>query len=150
MPIALTLSDRQVDVLAAATKGRDIKWNNAGRNTIQLTAENWEEIRQAVLELHARKYAIKTKTIDHMETCYYAQQILEKFHHIEGELSRIPSANDNGSHGKPDHKVDLEAAAETIHELTEKVNETTDHINSVIEETDETSTEESDDDDIRD
>lgn len=97
MPISLFLSDQQMDILTTATKGKDIQFKTLGHSTVHLTAENWEAIRDAVTELHSQKFKIKTKTIDHMETCFFAQQILGKIKTLEGDLQRIPPVNDNAS-----------------------------------------------------
>jgi hypothetical protein len=95
MPVALFLNDQQLDVFNAAVKGKSIEFKTSGRGNVQLTAENWEAIREAVKELHNTKFNIRTKTVDHMETCYYAQQVLEKISNMENELKAMPPVNDN-------------------------------------------------------
>jgi hypothetical protein len=95
MPIALFLNEEQLDVFNNALKGKEITFKTIGRTNIQLTAENWEAIREALLELHNKKFSIRTKTIEHLETCYYAEQILSKITTLEGDLKELPPVNDN-------------------------------------------------------
>lgn len=92
MPVSLILNEEQLDVFSAAMKGKGVTFNTKGRNHIYLTQENWESIRDAVTALHTKNFNIRTKTIDHMERCYYASQILEK---ISGLSSSFNTASNN-------------------------------------------------------
>jgi hypothetical protein len=97
MPVSLFLTDAQIDVFNAAMKGKTIDFKTVGRGNVQLTAENWQAIRDAINELHQSKVKIRTKTAENMEAAYYAQQLLEKFGYLESDLKRLPSANDNAT-----------------------------------------------------
>ena len=94
MPVALTLNDYQMDVVNAALKGKNINVK-INRNTVNLTSENWEEIRNAVQDLHNKKFKIRTKTAEHLETCYYAEQVLERIGFAAVEFRPATEDNDN-------------------------------------------------------
>lgn len=95
MPVSLILNDQQLDIFNAALKGKSIDFKTIGRSHILLTAENWQEIRDAIKDLHDKKFGIRTKTVEHLETCYYAYEIIGKIHVLENDLRRLPLANDN-------------------------------------------------------
>lgn len=77
MPVSVFLTPEQLDVVKAANKdGKvDVKTTT---NSLQLTHENWQAVRDAVQALHTKKFTIKTKTVENLETCYYCSQVLEK------------------------------------------------------------------------
>lgn len=93
MPVALPLNEEQVSVFNQALKGKTIPFTN-NRNVIQLTRENWEAIRDAIQDLHTKKFKVRTKTVEHLEVCYYAQEILQKIDSASIEF-RTPPTNDN-------------------------------------------------------
>jgi hypothetical protein len=89
MPVALPLNENQMAVYEQAVKGKDITIKISGRSLL-LTRENHAAVRDAVTKLHEKKLKIKSKTIEHMETCYFAQQILEQIERVCAEFT-----NDN-------------------------------------------------------
>lgn len=109
MPVSVILSPEQLDVVKQANKGDKVSVK-CTTNSMQLTHENWEAVRDMLQTLHNKKFNIKTKTVDHLQTCYYAQQVLEKIataseHFINNPL---PAKNDNVV-----GVVEVEAPAET-------------------------------------
>lgn len=139
MPVALFLSDRQLEVFSTATKGKSIEYKTAGRGTVQLTAENWEAIREAIMELHSKKFAIRTKTVEHLEVCYYAQEILSKFRDMEHDLRSLPCANDNRDKNNSSDKdedddapVITDAVTETISKLADSVEKSNKELNDAV------------------
>jgi len=96
MPVSLTLNDAQLEVFNAAIKNRKVEYKTLGRNNIQLTAENWAEIRDAIQELHDKKFKVRTKTREHLETCYYADQIVAKIIDASSAFG-IQPMNDNST-----------------------------------------------------
>jgi hypothetical protein len=75
MPVLVPLNELQRSTLEKAIKNRKIEVVVRGRQ-LQLTAANAQKIRDAVEELHLKKFKIKTKTVEHLEICYSAQEII--------------------------------------------------------------------------
>lgn len=93
MPVALGLNHDQWSVLEQALKGKNIANLQSHIRTVQLTTENVIPIRDAVKALHNKKFRIKTKTVEHIETCLYCEQIIKR---INSLLYNFPdvAAND--------------------------------------------------------
>lgn len=94
MPISLVLNEEQNGVFSQAAKAAKLEVSS-NRGTITLTRENWEQVRAAVKALHEKKYSVKTKTVEHLEVCYYAQEILNKIDGVAGEFSAPVASNDD-------------------------------------------------------
>ena len=89
MPVALPLNENQMAVYEQAVKGKTLNIKMQGRSLL-LTRENHTVVRDAVSKLHEKKLKVKSKTIEHMETCFFAQQILEQIDRVCAEFT-----NDN-------------------------------------------------------
>lgn len=96
MPVSLFLNEGQVDVLNRAFKGKKTAPTVTGR-TVTVTRDNVVPIREAVHALHQKKFSVRTKTVEHLETCYYAKQILDRLDAIaaEFEIPPVNETNDN-------------------------------------------------------
>lgn len=89
MPVALPLNENQMAVYEQAVKGKNLTVKIQGRS-LMLTRENHAVVRDAVEKLHEKKLKVKSKTIEHMETCFFAQQIIEQLDRVCVEFT-----NDN-------------------------------------------------------
>lgn len=94
MPVALVLNEDQMEVFNAATKGSKLEIAIRGRQ-VSLTRDNHEEIRELVVKLRDKKLAVKTKTVMHLETCYFADQILTHIDRVTQAFKPLPTENDN-------------------------------------------------------
>lgn len=89
MPVALPLNENQMAVYEQAVKGKNLTIKVQGRS-LMLTRENHAVVRDAVTKLHEKKLKVRSKTIEHMETCFFAQQIIEQLDRVCVEFT-----NDN-------------------------------------------------------
>jgi hypothetical protein len=94
MPVSLFLTPEQLDVVNLANKSKKVPFR-CTRNSLELTHENWEQVRDLVKALHTKKFNIKTKTVENLETCYYASQVLDKIAGAENHFKHNPPRNDN-------------------------------------------------------
>lgn len=97
MPVSLPLTDDEVEALTKATKGK-VEVTLNGR-TLTLTRDTIIPIRQALHRMHQKKVAIKTKSIDNVEFCYYAQRVIGKLDKAAGEFGPLPEADNDDTTG---------------------------------------------------
>jgi hypothetical protein len=100
MPIQLVLTEDQARIYNMVIEGGKTKKSNLptphnGR-IVPLTADNYNVIRDEVKALHLKKFKVKNKKAEHLEICFYAQQILNKLNSLEREFTPYLSEdNDN-------------------------------------------------------
>jgi hypothetical protein len=81
LAVGLNLNVAQRDVLILAVKGKPFNpFTRTG--TIEVNAENVLQVREAVVDLFRKKFAIKTKTAQIMETCFLCERIIDKIDNV--------------------------------------------------------------------
>lgn len=83
MPVSLNLNSDQLTTLGNALKGKNILEIKSGIRFVTITRENLIPLKEALEAFHAKRYKVKTKTVLHLEDCYYTQQILEKLYEVQ-------------------------------------------------------------------
>lgn len=85
MPVLVPLNESQIEVLNQAVKGKGIDVGHNQR-VLTVTRDNCIPLCQALTELHAKKFKVRTKTEVHVSICYHAQNILAKLRNAAAEF----------------------------------------------------------------
>lgn len=85
MPVSLPLSNEEAEAVRQAAKNSKMEVAFSGRR-LELTTANFIPIRESIKAFHAKKRAIKTRTVLHLETCFNLEQVLSKMERLAGDF----------------------------------------------------------------